>query len=340
MSESGLSTQDTTGAPQPGQAAEQPILRHVLACVDEAPFSEVVLVHTAAAAEVVGARLTVMHVLQSPADQEPMDPVEWALRHRDATAYLRERLSRFGDLRAEAVIEAGRLPAERINAWAHDNAVDLIVMGRGGESDGSFVRLGDTARRVAEVANASVLLVPSMQVSDTPIRYRKVLIPLDGSSRSECVLPLGLRIAAAHEAETVLVHAAPKADLIESDLLDAEAVALRDRLYRRNERAARRYLDGIRSRLPVTPTARIRLEPSGDARRALARTVAEERADLMVLSSAGTSGYADMTVGSVADYLINHLNIAVLLVRQHKGTPPTDHRKPDHAMDTRLPSQE
>ncbi|SHK44428.1 Nucleotide-binding universal stress protein, UspA family [Marinobacter antarcticus] len=338
MSESELPTE----APQSGrQFAEQPILRQVLACVDSpplaldaAPFTEAVLAHAAAVAEAVGARMTVMHVLESPTAQEPMDPVEWALRHRDATAYLHDHMSRFSDLHADEVIVAGP-PAERINAWAHDNAADLIVLGRGGESDGAFVRLGDTARRVAQVANASVLLVPSMQVGDKPIRYRKVLIPLDGSSRSECVLPLGLEIAAAHGAETVLVHAAPKADLIESDLLDAEAVALRDQLYRRNELAARRYLDWIRSRLPATPTTRIRLLPSGDARRALALTAAEEHADLMVLSSAGKSGHADMTLGSVADYLINRMNIPVLLVRQNRRNPPT----PDHAMDTRLPSQ-
>ncbi len=330
-----------TGVPQSGEFTEKPGFRHVLACVDAspfavdaAPFARAVLAHAVAVAEAIGARLTVMHVLESPTAREPMDPVEWALRHREATEYLHQRMSRIHDLHACAAIAAGA-PAERINAWAHDNAADLIVLGRGGESDGTFARLGDTARRVAETANASVLLVPSMQVGNTPIRYHKVLIPLDGSSRSECVLPLGLGIAAAHGAETVLVHAAPKADLIESDLLDAEAVGLRDQLYRRNERAARQYLDWIRSRLPATPTTRTRLLPSGDARRALARTAVDERADLMVLSSAGKSGHADMTVGSVADYLINRMNIPVLLVRQQRRNPPPQ----DHTMNTRLPGQ-
>lgn len=323
MSKSELPSQDTTGTPQSGQSAELPILRHVLACVDAppltidaAPFTEAVLAHAIAVAEAVGARMTVMHVLESPAGQQPMDPVEWTLHHCDATAYLHERMSHFGDLRAKAVIVAG-LPAERISAWARDNAADLIVLGRGGENQRTFVGLGDTARRVAEVANVSVLLVPSAQVGDTPIRYHKVLIPLDGSSRSECALPLGLRIAAAHGAEVVLVHAAPKIDLIESDLLDREAVALRDRLYRRNERAARHYLDRIRSRLPATLATRTRLLPSSDARRALAYTAAEEHTDLMVLSSAGKSGHVDMTVGSVADYLINRIDIPVLLVRHN-----------------------
>lgn len=332
MSESELPTE----APWSGRPAERSNLRHVLACVDAAPFAETVLAHAAAVAEAVGARMTVMLVLESPAAQEPVDPVEWTLRHCDATVYLHECMSRFGDLHADAVIEVGQ-PAERISAWAHDNAADLIVLGRGGESDGPIVWLGNTARRVAEIAYASVLLVPPMQVGDTPVRYRKVLIPLDGSSRSECALPLGLEIAAAHGAKVVLVHAAPKADLIESDLLELEAIALRDRLYRRNERAARQYLNWIRSQLPATPATGTRLLPSSDARGALARMAAEEHADLMILSAAGKSGHTDMGVGSVADYLINHINIPVLLVRQHQRNPQTSHRKPDRPMNTKLP---
>lgn len=345
MPESELPTQETTGALRTSRPAERPNLRHVLACVDAdlftidtAPFTEAVLAHATAVAQAVGARMTIIHVLESPATEEPMDPVEWALRHCDATAYLREHMLRIGDLHADAVIVAG-LPAECISAWAHENAADLVVLGRGGENYEPFVGLGDTARRVAEVANASVLLVPSMRIGDTPIRYRKVLVPLDGSSRSECALPLGLEIAAAHGAEMLLVHAAPKIDLIQTDLLNAEAIALRDRLYHHNERTARQYLNWLRSRLPALPATGTRLLPSGDARRALTQTATEEHADLMVLSAAGKSGHADMAVGSVAGYLINRMNIPVLLVRQCKRNPPMAYRKPGYIMGTRPPSQ-
>ena len=345
MSEFGPPTQEKTVILRPGRGAERPNLRHVLVCIDAAPcatnlapVAEVILAHAVAIAESVGARITVIHVLESPVAEQPMDPVEWTLRQCDATAYLHERMLCFGELHANAVIVAG-LPAERISTWAHDNAVDLIVLGRGGENNQPFAGLGDTARRVTDAANASVLLVPSMPASDAPIHYRKVLIPLDGSSRSECALPLGLGIAAAHGAEVVLVHAAPKVDLIETDLLNAEAIALRDRLYQHNERAARQYLDWIRARLPTPPASKTRLLPSSDARLALERTVTEECADLMILSAAGKSGHADMAVGSVADYLINRLNIPVLLVRQCKQNAPMADKKSGHPTDTRMPNQ-
>ena len=330
MSESKLLKQNKTGALPSGAQARRQFLRHVLACVDASSFADAVLAHAAAIAMAADARMTVMRVLEASAVQTPTDPVEWTLHHRDVQADLREQALRFGDLKADAVIVDGPA-AERICAWGQDHAVDLTVLGRGGESSGPFIGLGSTARRVAEGVNGSVLIVPSMQLGDAPIRYRRVLIPLDGSSRSECALPLGLGIAAVHGAEMMLVHAAPIVELTEVGPLEAEAVNLRDQLRLRNERAAERYLRRVRSRLPPAPATRMRVLPSGDPRHALARAAVEEHADLMVLSCTGQSGHPDMSVGSVADYLINHMNIPVLLVRGHGEGPPTVYEKSDEA---------
>ena len=337
MSESELPTQKTTAALS-SLSAERLNIRHVLACVHGASFAEAVLTHAAALAKAIGARITVIHVLGSSAAKEPMDPVEWTQRHCLTNTYLHERLSDFSDLDAEVVILDGP-PAERICAWARDNAVDLVVLGRGREVDRPFGSLGGTARRIVEAVNASVLLVPSLPVDGKPIIYRKLLLPLDGSSRSECALPLGLEIATAHDAEVVLVHAAPKFDLIEGDLLNAEAITLRDQLYRHNEHAARQYLTRLRSHLPAPPTTGTRLLLSGDSRRALVDTAMEERADLIVLSAAGKSGHADMAIGSVADYLINRVSIPVLLVRQQQPKPSKTDGEVCHATDIRLPNQ-
>jgi len=338
MSVPELLKHNETGALPPCAHVNHRLLRHILACVDASSYADAVLAHAAAIAVAAEARMTVMRVLEASSVQAPVDPVEWTLRHRDVKADLIERASHFDDLQADSVIIDGP-PAERICAWARDNAVDLTVLGRGGESNGSFIGLGGTARRVAEAVNGSVLIVPSTQVGDTPVHYRRVLTPLDGSSRSECALPLGLGIAVAHGSEMVLVQAAPNVDLIEAGPLEAEAITLRERLRVRNERAAERYLRQVRSRLPPTPATRVRVLPSGDPRHALARAAVEEHADLMVLSCTGQSGYPDMSVGSVADYLINHMDIPVLLVRGHEGSPPMVYGKSRADMAVRLPSR-
>ena len=334
-----MSQPESVASPTTAYACELPTerarLRHVLACVNGDLFADAVLHHAAAVATAEGARMTVIHVLEVTTTQEPIDPVEWTLRHYDRIEYLDACLSRFDGVHAEAVIMVGS-PAQRISAWAHEHEADLIVLGRGGDSDGLSMGLGDTARRVAESANASVLLVPERMAKDTPVRYHRLLIPLDGACRSECTLPLGLGIAAAHEAEVVLAHAVPQIDLIEIDQLNPDAIALREQLYRHNAEAALTYLEELGARLSVLTATRRRVLSGGDARRALVLAATEEQADLMVLSAVGTSGHVDMTVGSVADYLINRLPMPVLLVRPYRPNLLKPHR-PCQGVDIRLP---
>lgn len=338
MLEPQLQTRSMMEILPPCSQVEHRILRHILACVDASPFADSVLTHAATLAMATHARMTVIRILETSSLQSPIDPVKWTLHHYDVQADLRERTSRFVDLQVDTVIVDGPA-AESISAWARDNDVDLTVLGRWGESNGTFTGLGGTARRVAEIVNGSVMLVPSTQAGKAPIRYRTVLIPLDGSSRSESALPIGFGIAVAHGAEMLLVHAIPSVDLIEADPLEVEAITLRDQLCLRNERAAEHYLRRFQSRLPPNLRTRVRVLASGDARHTLLRAAVEYHADLMVLSSTGQSGHPDMLVGSVADYLINHLNIPVLLVRQHEEDAFMGCRHSSEAMAARLPSR-
>lgn len=313
-------------------------LRHVVACVDSSPYADSVLSHAAAVSAATRARLTILGVLESSTGQSPHDPVEWTLRHHDLDTHLRERASLFDDLQTDTAIADGAA-AERICDWVRDNGADLTVVGRSGERSGAFTGLGGTARRVTEFVNGSVLIVPPPRNGDIPMQYRKVLIPLDGSSRSEAALPLGFAIAAAHEAEVLLVHAVPIVDLTEGNLPDAEAVTLRDRLCRHNERAGELYLRRVQSRLPPSPATRIRVLSSGDPRHGLAHVAREEQIDLIVLSFTGQSGHPDMALGSVADYLINHVDIPVLLVRTAEGNPKMAAQNIGEGITVRLPGR-
>jgi len=317
----------------------EPLIRHVLACVDASPFSHAVLAHAAAVGLAFGARLTVMRVLEPSAGMMPTDPVDWTLCHRDVEGALRERALHFGDVRAKAVVIDGPA-AERICAWVRDNSVDLAVLGAGGDSDWPFAGLGGTARRVVDATNASALLVPSKDIETDPIRYRRVMTPLDGSSRSECALPIALGISAAHDAEFLLVHAAPNIDLTETGPLEAEAIDLRDRLRQRNERVAEQYLKQVVSRLPrARGSTRTQVLASGDPRHTIARAAVEDHSDLIVLSCTGLSGHPDLSLGSVAEYLINHADKPILLVRSDGRRSTAAHRGAENAQAARLPDR-
>ena len=302
----------------------RPGFRHVAACVDSSPFARVVLAHAAAVAEAMNSRLTVMRVLElSAAGQTPPDPVECDLRRRAAQAQIARLVADAGDAaQIESCVVEGPA-AERICQWAQEHKVDLTVLGGGGESGWSEWGLGSTARRVAESVAGSVMLVPAAENGGNAVRYRRLMVPLDCSSRAECALPVAIRIAEAHKAEVLLVHAVPDVDLTEVGPLEAEDLDLRDRLRRRNERVAQRYLSLIRARMPLTGRpARIRLLPSNDPRHALARAVSDEEVDLIVLSSCGLGGHRDLPIGSTADFLMTHTATPILLVRGAAAQPP------------------
>jgi nucleotide-binding universal stress UspA family protein len=317
----------------------QPIFRHVLACVNDSAASRAALAHAAAIASATGARLTAMRVLEPPPGQVSTDPVEWRLRLHDAEVELKHDLLEFSDPDAKAVVIGGQA-AECICAWARDNGIDLTVLSATGDGNWPFSGLGGTARRVVEVTNSSVLLVPRSEPGDAAICYRRVMAPLDGSPRSECALPITMAIAAAHEAEVVLVHAAPNIELTEIGPVEAEAVALRDKLRHRNELVAEKYFKQVKSRLPPRPVAtRTRVLASGDPRHALARAAVADRSDIIILCSTGLGAHPDLSVGSVAEYLISHADKPILLVRANEWTPPQTHRRAEDAPAVRLPSR-
>lgn len=283
--------------------------------------------------------MTVMRVLEPPAGQVSTDPVEWRICLRDAEAELRHRLLEFPDIDAKTVVIGGQA-AECICTWARDNKVDLTVLAATGGSRWPFAGLGGTARRVIEATDSSVFLVPRSEPDEAAIRYRRVMTPLDGSSRSECALPVALAIAAAHAAEVVLVHAAPNIDLTEIGPIEAEAIALRDKLRQRNKLVAEKYFKQVRSRLPPRPVAtRTQVLAGGDPRHALAKTAISERSDIIVLSTTGLSGHPDLPIGSVAEYLVSHADKPILLVRPKQCAPVRTQRRTGDAPAARLPGR-
>ena len=328
----------TDTEPEPGR---RPAFRHIVACVDSSPLAPTVIAHARAVAEATGARVTVVQVIEPPAPGEvPADPVAWGLRRREAETRLAELASQIDeDIDTSAAILEGT-PAERIAQWADEHDVDLAVLGTHGEAARAGAGLGATARRLIEILPASVLLLPGGTPSAVRVCYRRIMVPLDCSSRAETALPVAVALASAHEADLILVHASPCVDLVEVGPLEAEDIELRERLRKRNERVARNYLSRVQARLFFGGGGvRIRLLAGEDPRHAIARAAVEERADIIVLSSAGTGGHPDLPVGSVADYLITHLATPILVVRDPESVRERLHGRETGATSPRLPSQ-
>jgi nucleotide-binding universal stress UspA family protein len=163
-----------------------------------------------------------------------------------------------------------------------------------------------------------VLLIPPSAPEARIVHYRRLLVPLDGSSRAESTLPLALRLAKAEGAELLLAHVVPVPELTEVGPLEAGDLELRGQLVRRNERVAHDYLDRIRARVVKGGiSARALVLCDGDVRSRLARAIVDEAVDLVVLSAQGRSGHSDVPFGSVAAYLIAHAVAPLLIMCRH-----------------------
>jgi nucleotide-binding universal stress UspA family protein len=143
------------------------------------------------------------------------------------------------------------------------------------------------------------------------------MVPLDGSVRAESVLPIATRLAKAHDAELLIAHVIPAPELTKVGPLTAQDLELEQRVTGRNERVARSYLDQIRARVSEAGlAARTVISRSGDARTRLARLVRREGVDLLILSAYGRRGPRDTPCGTVADHLLTHASVPLLVLRQ------------------------
>ncbi len=294
--------------------------KHVIACVDRSEHARKVVPHAFAVASALRVPVTLLQVLEAPPTKDfRLDPVEWDIRRHES----RNDLKRLAEACADGVeiIDAELVEGEtteEICRWAQQGSAELIVLGTHGERGAEEFGIGSTARHVLETAAGAILLVPISTASARVPNYRRILVPLDGSSWSESVLPLAVRLAHGADAELILVHAIPVPELIETDPLEAEDIDLRERLIDRNDRVARSYLDRVRG-YAAEQGLRVRaLTLRGDdIRSSLTKFIGSERVDLVVLSARGHGGarVSDVPYGNVAAYLLTHSPIPILIVR-------------------------
>jgi nucleotide-binding universal stress UspA family protein len=197
------------------------------------------------------------------------------------------------------------------------------VLGTHGEREVEDFGIGSTARDVLERADGNVLLIPVFTASARTPHYRRILVPLDGSSWSESVLPLAMRLARAADGDLILAYVVPVPELIETDPLEAEDLELRERLIDRNERVARSYLDRVRGYASGQGLKVRALTLRGDdIRSSLTKFIDSEHVDLVVLSARGHGRprVSEVPFGNVAGYLITHSRAPVLVVRPARSS--------------------
>lgn len=143
--------------------------------------------------------------------------------------------------------------------------------------------------------------------------YKKILVCLDGSALAEAALPHA-QILASEEAEIVLLRVSvnPAAEFSFSD------PNIADNFIQDMEAETLSYMQSARGKLQKAGCRTSFLIRQGAIAETILQTAAEIKADVIVMSTHGRSGIQRWLLGSVADRIVTHSNVPVLLIRPGK----------------------
>lgn len=296
------------------------MIDHILVPLDGSSLAECVLPHLFALAPPFGSRVTLLRVISRSEATQPsqrIDPLDWQMLEAEARSYLNnmtDKLTQAGLSVRNALLQGD--PASRIVEFVQNEEVDLLILSSHGCS-------GLTGWNISNVVQKTVIRVqiPTMiirayqhaQAEQSDGYYQKLLIPLDGSSRAECVLPLATSLADFHKAQLILVHAVRKPELPRRVPPSEEESELADKLVERNRQEASQYLKELQERFSVN--LKVHLVVCEDVADTLHSLVDQEKPDLVIISAHGYSGSSHRPFGSLALNFIAYGTTPLLIIQ-------------------------
>jgi nucleotide-binding universal stress UspA family protein len=311
---------------------------HVLVCLDRSLFAHSCLRQARFMADCFGAKITLLHVMPSSSgahEANRADALDWEIAKRETAHYLDQARDLIGSLPTEVVTELTQgSPAEQIVGVAREIGADLTILSSHGEGGEDGRKVGSTAQHVLALAPGSVLLAQPTGSAHVP--PQRILVPLDGSIRSECVLPLVAELARHDRADVILVHVVtdPTPTAV---LSDADDVRMAQALASRLQANAEIYLAKVRARLlPEVPRVQTIVVLRTEERQALLDVAAQQGADMMVLTAHGATCNVARAFGNVASYLLAHTELP-LFVLQDIPRPDLSPQAREHSVVARVP---
>lgn len=145
--------------------------------------------------------------------------------------------------------------------------------------------------------------------------FKRFLVPLDGSSLAEQVLPFAIYLAKQLQATLILFH------VVEKDAPDE----VHKQHHIREVSEARTYLKGIADRVSaggLTILQDVHEVQEVGVAQTITNHAVELETDLVILCAHGNGGLRDMIFGSIAQQVIRHGKIPVLFIRPEFVTDP------------------
>lgn len=196
--------------------------------------------------------------------------------------------------------------AEQILAFAETWRPGLIAMSTHGRTGLARFRRGSVAERVLRRSQHPVLLANPHALEGTEARFRRILVPLDGTDTSAAILPLAEELAHRYESEVILLHASAAYTAF-SEYPGREVRPTAEELCDLMEPYRERFdKAGVRSRVSI-----LYEEPA----HAILHVAAADSVDLVAMTTHGRTGVARWAFGSVAEKVVRRCPCPVLAMR-------------------------
>jgi len=278
------------------------MLEKVVIPLDGSKLAEVALPYAEELAGKMGAEIVLLSVLASEEAQEYQKQRTYALRVVEATKrhiekYLDRSLGR--EIKVSTVTRAGEPAAGILDYIGNGGAFKIIVMATHGRSGLSRWAVGSVADKVVRSTMKQPLMLIRAKGAHPDVRARRILkktlVPLDGSPRSEAVIPHITEMARSLQMELTLLRVVPK--------VNCGYVEVED------------YLQGWCSQLAdkgILAEYQVRVGPAADAIIDLADELAM---DVVAMSTHGQNTISLWPLGSVAQKVLLGGNTPLLLIR-------------------------
>jgi nucleotide-binding universal stress UspA family protein len=146
--------------------------------------------------------------------------------------------------------------------------------------------------------------------------FKKILVPLDGSSWSEAVLPQVRALAREQQAEVDLLRVSTAALHVYSEVPFNYA-----ELIERDIADCKRYVEAIAEDLRKDGLTVATSVVDGYVAEAILDFADQNKVDLIAMSTHGRSGVRRMLLGSTADRVVHGAHMPILLVRPEDAKP-------------------
>lgn len=298
------------------------MFKNILVPLDGSHLAEAALPSARSLAQSMQANVTLIHIIEKNAPEE-IHGEHHLTTPDEAMSYLEGIAASFPPevkTRQHVHTEEERDVARSITTHADEFTPDLIILcthGRGGLRDWLA---GSIAQQVIALGETPVLLIhPNPDPSQEEFKIQRILLPIDGTSDHEQVLPLAATLAKSFKASAHLLTVVPTMSTLTGQraatgkLMPVAMAAMLEL----SEDNAQEYLSRLAFQLKEKGI-QVSLEVArGDPPAVIIDTADQIKAGLIILATHGKKGQGAFWAGSVAPRVCNLTQVPVLLIPVH-----------------------